>query len=275
LDSFQGSGLIQELRRRRPDLPVIVLVEEPTRAAVVEALRAGARGVLCRTEPIKALGKCVSCVHDGQVWANQKALEYLLQALSDPIPIRLVDAKGASLLSAREQDVVRWVAEGLTNREIADRLELSEHTIKNYLFRIFEKLGISNRMELMLYVVSQLAPRLADSIAHEEVHGNGQSGQSSPAGPLTAFVLAERYRHGDGIAVDDVCAYMWFEIARSASSELMDKAGSALVELSRSMKPEHVAEGKRRATERLARARKSAKDRRQIDGNLERPTRIA
>jgi DNA-binding CsgD family transcriptional regulator len=58
------------------------------------------------------------------------------------------------LLSRREQEVVRCVAEGLSNREIAQRLGLTEHTVKNYLFRIFDKLGVSKRVEVVLYAYS-------------------------------------------------------------------------------------------------------------------------
>jgi DNA-binding NarL/FixJ family response regulator len=59
------------------------------------------------------------------------------------------------LLSKQEAKIVRLVADGRTNREIASHLELSEHTVKNYLFKIFDKLGISNRVELVLYAMSQ------------------------------------------------------------------------------------------------------------------------
>jgi len=68
--------------------------------------------------------------------------------------VRLVNAKGANLLSKREEEVVRQVAEGLSNHDIAQQLHLSDHTVKNHLFHIFEKLGISNRVELVLYTVS-------------------------------------------------------------------------------------------------------------------------
>ncbi len=255
LDSFKGAGLIQELRRRRPHLPVIALTEESNRAAVVQALRAGARGVLCRAEPIATLGKCITCVSNGQVWANQTELDFLLQALTDPIPIRVVDAKGMTLLSAREQDVVRWVTEGLTNREIADRLDLSEHTIKNYLFRIFEKLGISNRMELMLYIMNQLAPRVAKAPAAESLSSNGADGgeRQETSTPVGAFALGQRYKHGEGVPVDNVLAYMWFDIAEAAASEIMSNARLALRQLAQSMTLEQIAEAKRRSAEWLAR----------------------
>ena len=69
------------------------------------------------------------------------------------MPFRVTSAKGKYLLAKREQEVANLVAEGLTNRDIAQQLGLSEHTISNYLFRIYEKLGISSRVELVLYIV--------------------------------------------------------------------------------------------------------------------------
>ena len=81
--------------------------------------------------------------------------------------VRLVNAKGATLLSKREEEVVRQVAEGLSNHDIAQQLHLSDHTVKNHLFHIFEKLGISNRVELVLYAVSQ-SKRPAMSVSRDD-----------------------------------------------------------------------------------------------------------
>jgi DNA-binding NarL/FixJ family response regulator len=127
-----------------------MLLDAPDRNSVVEAFRAGARGVFCRTESLKSLSKCIRCVHDGQVWANSNELRFLLDALSQAMSTRIVGAAGVSL-SKRERDVVQCVSEGLSNREIAHRLTLTEHTVKNYLFRIFDKLGVSSRVEVVLY----------------------------------------------------------------------------------------------------------------------------
>lgn len=66
-----------------------------------------------------------------------------------------LNTKGAALLTKQEKGVVRLVAEGLKNREIARQLNLSENTVRNYMFRIFDKLGTSNRVELALYAVRQ------------------------------------------------------------------------------------------------------------------------
>jgi DNA-binding NarL/FixJ family response regulator len=131
-----------------------MLLDTPERTQVVESFRAGARGVFSRSDSLKSLAKCIYCVSQGQVWANSKELRYLLEALGEALPMRMIDAKGAVLLSRREQEVVRCVAEGLSNREIAQRLGLTEHTVKNYLFRIFDKLGVSKRVEVVLYAYS-------------------------------------------------------------------------------------------------------------------------
>src|SRR2546426_695044 len=136
--------------------------EEPSKAIsgriavlVVDAFRAGARGVFCRAEPFESLCKCIKAVHTGQVWANSTQLQLILGALVKAAPLRVVSANGMSLLAKRETEVVGLVAEGLTNREVAVKLGLSEHTISNYLFRIYNKLGISSRVELVLYVMRQ------------------------------------------------------------------------------------------------------------------------
>jgi DNA-binding NarL/FixJ family response regulator len=82
-------------------------------------------------------------------------MEFLLEALSNAPVTSVVDARGDELLSRREQEVVRWMADGLSNREIAKEMGLSENTVKNYVYRIFNKLGVSNRVEVVMYAASQ------------------------------------------------------------------------------------------------------------------------
>jgi DNA-binding NarL/FixJ family response regulator len=118
-----------------------------------------------------SLARCIQCVSEGQIWANSRELRYLLEALGEALPLRVIDARGAALLSRRELEVVRCVAEGLSNREIAQRLGLTEHTVKNYLFRIFDKLGVSKRVEVVLY---------AYSLGSATDVGNGVNGKKSP-----------------------------------------------------------------------------------------------
>jgi DNA-binding NarL/FixJ family response regulator len=151
----EGNGefeVVREIRAQSPTTRVIVLLDASERSAVTAAFRSGAQGVFCRTEPFRLLAKCIQCVDQGQVWASSTELHFVLDALSQPPLASCLSANGG-LLSTRETDVVRCVAEGLTNREVAQRLKLTEHTVKNYLFRIFDKLGVSSRVEVVLYAL--------------------------------------------------------------------------------------------------------------------------
>jgi DNA-binding NarL/FixJ family response regulator len=95
---------------------------------------------------------CVEHVRKGFIWAGAQETTLLLDALrSIPSP-SLTMADESSPLTARELEVVRCAATGKTNKVIAAELGLSEHTVKNYLFRSFEKLGVSNRVELLFYL---------------------------------------------------------------------------------------------------------------------------
>ena len=155
-DANCGLSLLHQLRTVRPALKAIVLLDSSKPQVVVEAFRSGAAGVFCRNTAIRVLRKCIAVVHNGQIWANSEELGFVLSALAKNAPFQL-DIKRLTPLSAREKEVVRCLIEGLTNREIGQTLALSQHTVKNYIFKIFDKLGVSNRVELVLQVLSRPA----------------------------------------------------------------------------------------------------------------------
>jgi DNA-binding NarL/FixJ family response regulator len=150
-----GFRVTRELRKMSKSSAVILLLDAPERALVVEAFRSGARGILSRDDPFDMLQKCVLKVYEGQVWANSQQLTFLLESISEASPPPITDVKGTTLLTSRELSLVQLVAEGRTNRDISQELRLSEHTVRNYLFRIFNKLGVSTRLELALYAINQ------------------------------------------------------------------------------------------------------------------------
>jgi two-component system nitrate/nitrite response regulator NarL len=170
----KGFEIARELHGLHVETRVVMLLDSSERSQVVEAFRTGARGVFCRSESLMSLARCIQCVSEGQIWANSRELRYLLEALGEALPLRVIDARVAALLSRRELEVVRCVAEGLSNREIAQRLGLTEHTVKNYLFRIFDKLGVSKRVEVVLYAYS------LGSVTDITESGNDAHGKKSP-----------------------------------------------------------------------------------------------
>jgi DNA-binding NarL/FixJ family response regulator len=172
-DALEGLLFVREIRTLDPEVNIVVLLDAMERSLVVEAFRCGARGVFCRSDSFQTLCKCILCVHEGQVWASSTELQFVLEALVEPLPIETRGLPNSRPLSKREEEIAHMVAEGFSNRQISERLVLSEHTIKNYLFRVFEKLGVSTRVELTLYAlkrgkIPRTRPPATDTLAKAE-----------------------------------------------------------------------------------------------------------
>lgn len=152
-EPYGGITLLKQLRAECQGLRAVVLLDSSKSDGVVGSFSAGACGVFCRTTGIDLLHKCIVAVHGGQIWANSEELSFVLAALAGREQFRL-DSKRLTPLSVREKEVVRCLVEGFTNGEIAQTLAISRHTVKNYLFKIFDKMGVSNRVELVFRVLS-------------------------------------------------------------------------------------------------------------------------
>jgi DNA-binding NarL/FixJ family response regulator len=147
-----GIRILPRIRKIYPDTRILVTIASPNRELVTDAFRFGANGIFCRNGAFDQLCKSVEVISQGQIWVNTEELGYILDALAKSFK---VDPIVESRLTAREAAAVRLAVEGLSNREIAVQLGLTEHTVKNYLFRVFDKLGISNRVELVLSCLRQ------------------------------------------------------------------------------------------------------------------------
>ncbi len=156
-------SVVRSLHLAHPHIRKILLVEISDPNIVANAFRAGARGLFCFTEsPFRLLCRCIHCVHEGQLWISNEQLEYLVEGLSQVPSLRVLNSSGFKLLTAREEQVVALVADGLTNRHVARELGLTENTVKKYLFRIFDKVGVSSRVELVLYAVTRGSAKTAE-----------------------------------------------------------------------------------------------------------------
>jgi two-component system, NarL family, nitrate/nitrite response regulator NarL len=151
---LSGLRIVPEIRRSHPETKILVVMAFPTGEMVIDAFRSGAVGVFTRNGPFDLLCKSIEVVSGGQIWATSEELHQVLGAFAKSPKPRKLDTKVESRVTRREADVVRLAVEGLSNREIALQLALTEHTVKNYLFRVFDKLGVSNRVELVLFCLN-------------------------------------------------------------------------------------------------------------------------
>jgi DNA-binding NarL/FixJ family response regulator len=143
------------IRTAYPSVKILLVMGSSDRELVIDAFRFGAVGVFSRNGPFDLLCKAIEVVSRGQIWARSEELHYILRAFAKSPKASKLDPAVESRVTVREAAVVRLAIEGLSNREIAQQLTLTEHTVKNYLFRVFDKLGVSNRVELVLACLHQ------------------------------------------------------------------------------------------------------------------------
>ena len=252
---LHGIEVLRQLKSTWGGIRAIILLDSSKRDVVIEAFRAGARGLFTRHESLEMLSKFVRRVHEGQIWANTEQMGFAIEALAAAPTVRAVGANGIELLSKRELEVVRCLAEGMTNREIATRLGLSQHTIKNYLFRVFDKLGVSSRLELLSLTLTQ-APTGAPFIENSSIDSNPTSlagclNAAEQGVPSAQLTLAWMYWQGKGVASDPVSAYMWYLVSERSSSDMKDEIVTAKRKLSEVMTTEQVIEAQKRAAARF------------------------
>ena len=149
-----GSGLdaLRELAELGGTTRTVLLTADIDRGDTVVALQLGARGVVLKESATDLLLKCIRSVAAGQYWVGHERVSDLVDSLR-----RAGQDDGqaapASRLTRRELDIVAAIVEGAPNRDIAAQLGMSEQTVKNHLSHVFDKLGVSSRLELALYAM--------------------------------------------------------------------------------------------------------------------------
>jgi DNA-binding NarL/FixJ family response regulator len=144
-----GLAVLEEVNFDQTPTRVIVLTAAEDDRDVVRAMRLGARGVVLKQSATDLLVKSIHRVHAGEIWLDNRMTAEVMKAFaksSDSGPRR-----EKPLLSDREKEIVQLVAQGFRNKEIGEKLFISEQTVKNHLHNIFDKLGVSDRLELALY----------------------------------------------------------------------------------------------------------------------------
>lgn len=260
-DPVCGLATLRQFHADYPETPAIVLLDSSRREVVLEAFRCGARGIFSKNESLEQLRKCVRSVYSGQVWANSREVRFALEALSTAPSIRALDAKGLEILTAREMEVVTHLAEGMTNRAIGEQMGLSPHTIKNYVLRIFDKLGVSNRVELLKLTLSHpTTPQHSASRAEDSASGTSPIAwcqQAAERGGIYAqLLLAELYRVGEGVPRDLAEAYYWYCFSEKTNPESFASVRAEKEKLAVLLSPEEI----ETVLEKIARFKKPSND---------------
>ena len=259
LDDQPGRGLevLRQMRILRPEIKGVILLDSSRPQEILDCFRAGAKGIFSKHERVESLSKCIHCVYEGQIWARSVELELALEALASSPVVRATNHKGIELLSVREREVIQYLSAGMTNKEIADALGLSRHTVKNYLFRIFDKVGVSSRTEL-LYLTMNSAQSRAEGSTDAEADKFPALVKAAESGlPWAQLQLAEHYSQGDGNS-NPVAAYMWFLLCQKAMANVHSEVEAGKKTLGQSMSPQQVAEAERKAADWLAEKRKDS-----------------
>ena len=152
---FSGIRVLQELSERALQVKTIVLTASIEREDTIRALQLGARGVILKDSATQMLYKCVRAVVSGEYWVAHDRVFDLVKSLKGPEKPAADPSREtpAAMLTRRELQVVCAIVEGATNKDVGQRFGLSEQTIKNHLSHIFDKVGVSNRLELALYAL--------------------------------------------------------------------------------------------------------------------------
>jgi two-component system, NarL family, nitrate/nitrite response regulator NarL len=146
-----GLGVLEEVNFDTTQTRVIVLTAAEDDRDVVRAMRLGARGVVLKQSASDLLLKSIRKVSEGEIWLDNRMTAEVIDAFKKSSESG--QRREKPLLSDREKEIVQLVAQGFRNREIGEKLFISEQTVKNHLHNIFDKLGVSDRLELALYAI--------------------------------------------------------------------------------------------------------------------------
>jgi two-component system, NarL family, nitrate/nitrite response regulator NarL len=141
-----GLALLDTIKAEKIDTKTVVLTAAISDEEMAEAVKKGAAGLVLKESSPDQLLECVRRVHAGERWLDPEAMSRVVTASSSA---QAPDDRAAGL-TTREREVVRMIAAGLRNRDIGERLSISENTVKVHLHNIYEKLGVEGRMELLL-----------------------------------------------------------------------------------------------------------------------------
>ena len=155
----QGLETLRELASDARSVRVILLTAAAEKEQIVEALQLGARGVVLKDSATQILLKSIRAVMNGEYWVGRESVSNLVEYLRTLVtPASAFPQRNKYRLTPRELEIIAAVVAGFANKEIAQHFKISEDTVKHHLSNIFDKVGVSSRLELALFAVNQSLP---------------------------------------------------------------------------------------------------------------------
>ncbi len=152
MPGLDGLSTLQRLQAQKAKTKVIVLTASDDESEYVQAMKFGTSGIVLKQTATELLIKSIRKVYGGEIWLDSRTTAAVMRQFAAPGEAGAKDRE-RSPLSQREREIVVLVAQGFKNKEIAERMFISEQTVKNHLHNIFDKLGVSDRLELALYAI--------------------------------------------------------------------------------------------------------------------------
>lgn len=157
MPNLDGITTLQTLQQKSCPAKVIILTASEDKNEFVQAMKLGARGIVLKQTASELIVKSIRKVHSGEIWLDSQTTAAVMRQFAspsaEPAPVQGGRVRERSPLSAREREIVALVAQGYKNKEMAEKMFISEQTVKNHLHNIFDKLGVSDRLELALYAI--------------------------------------------------------------------------------------------------------------------------
>lgn len=155
MPGMDGLAVLQNLKASGCRSKIIILTASEDKNEFVQAMKLGCSGIVLKQTATELLYKSIRKVNAGEIWLDSHTTAAVMRQFASPGRITASDRKGRerSPLSQREREIVALVAQGFKNKEIAEKIFISEQTVKNHLHNIFDKLGVSDRLELALYAI--------------------------------------------------------------------------------------------------------------------------
>jgi two-component system nitrate/nitrite response regulator NarL len=159
LPRVDGLTVLRSIQARASRSKVILFSSSESKEEFVEAMKLGCSGILSKDAPVSLIEKSIAKVHAGEIWLDSNTTAAVIRQFASPTEFPAVHAANGKAtreraqLSQREREIIILIAQGYKNKEIAEKMFITEQTVKNHLHNVFDKLGVSDRLELALYAI--------------------------------------------------------------------------------------------------------------------------